>query len=268
MSERIELPTGGTIEVFHTEGQDKKYMIYFHGGGLIYGSKSDLPQELKQVFLDQDFTVLAVDYLLAPNSTLEEIFAALVESFGAITEYIGPHAFSFCGRSAGSYLMLLLTNHLIKQKSNRQPEQLINFYGYTDFSFITAERKLADIIVTEAQIQNIDREARVWDDPFLQRYLLYIYAVQNKKLVDYYGLTEQNQAIFTISQEEHQLFPPIFSTASTADQEVPFRYSKQLVRKQSQDLFAPVYYLNHDFLKETQDEQVIRVFDKLATWLK
>ncbi|MBL1225514.1 alpha/beta hydrolase [Enterococcus sp. BWR-S5] len=267
MSEKIQLPNGGTIELFRPDTQVQKYMIYFHGGGLVYGSKSDLPNELKQLFLAKEYTVVTVDYLLAPNNTLPEIFSALTQSFHAIQELIGQHSFSFCGRSAGSYLMLLLTNHLLEQKSAALPEQLINFYGYTDFSFLDTERSLSDVAVTKQMIEKTDTVLPVWDDPFLQRYLLYIYGVQNQLLKSYYGLTEQNQDSFTINKEALQVFPPLFSTASTADQEIPFKYSKQLVRKQTSDLFVPVYYLNHDFLKETQDKQVITVFDKLMEWL-
>jgi acetyl esterase/lipase len=267
MSKKIQLAQGETIELFQPDIETQKYMLYFHGGGLVYGSKNDLPTELKQLFLAKGYTLITVDYLLAPNSTLSEILAALIQSFHAIQEQIDPHPFSFCGRSAGSYLMLLLTNHLIDQKSAVLPEQLVNFYGYTDLTFLDAERKLTDQAVTEQMIQKTETGLPVWDDPFLQRYLLYIYAVQNHLLRDYYGLTEQNQSAFTIPLEKLQLFPPIFSTASTADQEIPFKYSKQLIRKNSTDIFVPVYYLKHDFLKEVQDDQVIKVFDKLAKWL-
>lgn len=267
MSEKIQLANGGTIELFHTDTAIKKYMIYFHGGGLVYGSRNDLPTELKQLFLNKGYTLITVDYLLAPNSTLTEIVSALIQSFHEIQERIGQASFSFCGRSAGSYLMLLLTNHLIQQQSTTMPEQLVNFYGYTDFAFLDTERNLSDVAVTEQMIKKTETALPVWDDPFLQRYLLYIYGVQNHLLKEYYGLTEQSQSAFTISSEKLQLFPPLFSTASTADQEIPFKYSKQLVRKNTKDIFVPVYYLKHDFLKEVQDEQVITVLDKLAQWL-
>ncbi|MBP1047050.1 alpha/beta hydrolase [Enterococcus sp. BWM-S5] len=267
MSEKIQLTTGETIELFHANVLVKKYMIYFHGGGLVYGSKNDLPKELKQLFLDKGYTVITMDYLLTPNNTLTELFSALVQTFHAICDQIEHAPFSFCGRSAGSYLMLLLTRYLIENEPEEQPEQLINFYGYTDLSFITSERKLVDIPVTEKEIQAIDTTSPVWDDPLLQRYLLYIYAVQHQKLASYYGITEQTSADFTITETQRQPFPPIFSTASTADQEVPFHYSKALIRKNTRDMFVPVYYLKHDFLKETQDDQVLKVFGKLADWL-
>lgn len=267
MSETIQLTTGGTIEWFHADTPNKKYMLYFHGGGLVYGSKSDLPKQLKQLFLDKGFSVITVDYRLAPNNTLSEISSGVVQSFYSIHELIGQQPFSFCGRSAGSYLMMLLTSHLIDQKTAALPEQLINFYGYTDLDFINMKRSLSDVLVTEAQLQSVEMAIPVWDDPLLQRYLLYIYAVQNQKLADYYGLTEQNRPKLTISREKLQQFPPLFSTASTTDQEIPFKYSKRLVRKNTQDLFVPVYDLPHDFLKETQDKQVINVMDRLALWL-
>ena len=35
---------------------------------MIYGTKSDLPEELKELFTSNGYTVLALDYLLAPNT--------------------------------------------------------------------------------------------------------------------------------------------------------------------------------------------------------
>ena len=51
-----------------------------------------------------------------------------------------------------------------------------------------------------------------------------------------------------------------------ADEEVPFRYSKAL-KKIPDSKFIAVYDLPHDFLKETDDDQVQMVFSRLNTWL-
>ena len=95
MKKTITLANGAAVDSYSTDN-DQKVLLYFHGGGLIYGSKNDLPSELKKRFLAKGYTVLAVDYLLAPNSTLPEIVAALEESFYLLKEsVIGDRPFGF-----------------------------------------------------------------------------------------------------------------------------------------------------------------------------
>ncbi len=33
--------------------ESTNYVVYLHGGGMIYGTKSDLPEELKELFTKQ-----------------------------------------------------------------------------------------------------------------------------------------------------------------------------------------------------------------------
>lgn len=70
MSENITLDSGGTVAVARPEASAKGAVIYIHGGGFVYGSKSDLPQALQNVFLNKGYIMLAIDYLLTPNSSL------------------------------------------------------------------------------------------------------------------------------------------------------------------------------------------------------
>ena len=47
-------------------------LIYLHGGGLVFGERTDLPSEYIEV-LRRKFNVLAADYRLAPESNLDDI---------------------------------------------------------------------------------------------------------------------------------------------------------------------------------------------------
>lgn len=53
-------------------------IIYLHGGGLIWGSRFDLPEEYIQLFLSAGYHFLTLDYPLAPEVELPEIEAASV----------------------------------------------------------------------------------------------------------------------------------------------------------------------------------------------
>lgn len=268
MSDIITLDSGGTASVVRPETPAKGVMIYFHGGGFVYGSKSDLPQALQNIFLNKGYTVLAIDYLLTPNSSLADSLAQMQQTLAELQEKeIKSLPFSFCGRSAGGFAITFLTKQLIEQ-NKPLPEQLIHFYGYSDLAFINNPRELADTTVTKEMIAGIDQSQPVWDDPFLQRYLLYVYGVQQQKLSEFYQVTQEDSARFAIEKNSLQQFPRTFSSASTTDEEVPFKYSKQLKRLISDCKFVPVYNLEHDFLKHTEDEQVEKVLSSLEEWLK
>ncbi|MGH2311273.1 alpha/beta hydrolase, partial [Enterococcus faecalis] len=62
--------------------------------------------------------------------------------------------------------------------------------------------------------------------------------------------------------------PTCSSTASSTDEEVSFRYSKKIGRTISESTFKAIYYLEHDFLKQTKDTSVITLFEQLDSWLK
>lgn len=268
MKRQIHLTNGSEATIFTPlTKMAPRYILYFHGGGLVYGSKADLSENLLRLFLERGYTVISFDYLLAPNSSLFEIFSQLKQTWQEIENTIIQGApFSFCGRSAGSYLMLLLTKWLQKERQVL-PHQLINFYGYYDLKFITLPRRLTSEVITEEMIQGINQKTPVWDDPFMQRYLLYLYGVSHQLLNQFYGLTTANQVEFELTLADLTNLPPVFSTASTGDNEVPFKYSKILARQNTAGKFFPVYYLPHDFLKEA-DSAVTNVLQALKEWLE
>jgi hypothetical protein len=113
----------------------------------------------------------------------------------------------------------------------------------------------------------LDQTEIVWDDPQFQRYLPYVYWVQQQELTTIYGLTAEALSDYAIDPELLAQFPPIFSSASSTDEEVPFRYSKGL-KKVPKSKFVPVYDLPHDFLKNVEEPQVQMVFQRLARWLE
>ena len=93
----------------------KASVLYFHGGGLLYGSREDLPDPHLQILTDAGFAVIAFDYPLSPGAKLPDIFADVCAS---IEMYLSdpalfsgasaaPLPYFLFGRSAGAYLCLL-----------------------------------------------------------------------------------------------------------------------------------------------------------------
>lgn len=264
MKKEWQLTTGASVSLYPAS---EKYLIYFHGGGFVYGTRQDIPASLIALFQEQQYSVLTVDYLLAPNSSLVEILALNWQNFQELqATVLKDNPFCFCGRSAGGYLMLALTQQLLKEQQ-RLPEKLVNFYGYTDLSFIENKRVLQQPLLSKEQVPSLNQTEIVWDDPQFQRYLPYVYWVQQQELTTIYGLTAEALSDYAIDPELLVQFPPIFSSASSTDEEVPFRYSKGL-KKVPKSKFVPVYDLPHDFLKNVEEPQVQMVFQQLARWLK
>ncbi|MBO0460266.1 alpha/beta hydrolase [Enterococcus sp. DIV1298c] len=268
MKETKQLLDDITVTIEHAQSNTPKYILYLHGGGLIYGSKNDLPHALKNRFLDQGYTILSLDYLLAPNTSVAEIIETLNKSFSVLGKMIiQEQPFGICGRSAGSYLMFHLTKHLGRNKEIT-PNFLINFYGYTDFEFLKKAPSPTERTLTAEVLTGIDQETPLADDPLMTRALLYHYGQQQGILADYYGLPKsQDWSNYAIREEELADFPPCFSTASTTDQEVPFASSKRLSKQIPDSRFKPVYDLEHDFLKQTSEPQVQTVLKELSDWL-
>lgn len=96
------------LDVYHPAGRDGfKTIVWFHGGGLIEGSKQ-VPAELRQ----KGVCVVAVNYRLSPMATapayIEDAAAAIAWTFANISRYGGnPEEIYVGGHSAGGYLALM-----------------------------------------------------------------------------------------------------------------------------------------------------------------
>ena len=54
-------------------------IIYFHGGGLLYGVRDDLPKIYVNQFLDSGYDLLLLDYPLAPESNIDTILSSSLD---------------------------------------------------------------------------------------------------------------------------------------------------------------------------------------------
>ena len=91
-----------------TEKKDLPVVVWFHGGGLTGGSKY-IPDQLK----DKDLIVVAVNYRLMPNVTIDKCIddaaTAVAWTFTHIKSYGGdPKKIIVSGHSAGGYLTAMV----------------------------------------------------------------------------------------------------------------------------------------------------------------
>lgn len=108
-------------------------IVYLHGGCLIYGSRKGVDPRQLELYLAAGYTVVALDYRLAPETKLPEIVADLQDAFRWIGD-AGPGLFAAdpgrlaaVGHSAGGYLALMSGCG-----AGACPRAIVSFYGYGD----------------------------------------------------------------------------------------------------------------------------------------
>lgn len=108
-------------------------IVYFHGGGLIFGTRREFTDEQALYFKELGYNIISVDYRLAPETKLMDIVEDVESSIHWIRTKIeesydiNTQQMILMGRSAGGYLALLLASKL-KEK----PKAVISLYGYGD----------------------------------------------------------------------------------------------------------------------------------------
>lgn len=92
----------------------KPCLMWLHGGGLIFGSRTVSPRPaFTQALVERGFVVACVDYRLAPETPLEAIAGDVADAWqwlcGPGAEAVGadPQRMAVAGASAGAYLALL-----------------------------------------------------------------------------------------------------------------------------------------------------------------
>jgi len=110
-------------------------ILWIHGGALILGSRTDINRGQLKEYLRAGYTLVAIDYRLAPETKLPAIVEDLRDAFRWVREK-GPSLFgadrdriAAIGHSAGGYLTLMSGFSV-----SPRPKVLVSFYGYGDIT--------------------------------------------------------------------------------------------------------------------------------------
>lgn len=253
-------------------------IFYFHGGGLVFGSSRDLPAPYRNLFQQAGFDLLSLAYPLAPETSLCDILDASrtwVEHIAAHPELCGYDTmppYALFGRSAGAFLALNIAHRIraSKKEGIRMPSCVLSFYGYHTFLLPEFSRPAAAYTrlpaVPEAVVNRLIQSEAVTEGDLQTRYSIYIYARQQGTWTRFLGTTEEITSS-CLSEEDLKELPPCFFTASSADQDVPFRESKYMVAHVPGSIFKPVYYLEHDFDRDTSRKEGMQVYRDALVWM-
>jgi len=123
-------------DVFRCPDQEiRPAIIWIHGGALIFDSRKDLSYEQLEMYLKEGYTIVSIDYRLAPESKLAEIIEDLADAYSWILSKgpglfnIDPDRIAIVGHSAGGYLTLVAGFRFMPS-----PKALVVFYGYGDIT--------------------------------------------------------------------------------------------------------------------------------------
>jgi len=123
-------------DVYRYPGEElRPGIIWIHGGALIFGTREGFPSEQIEMYLKAGYTVISIDYRLAPETKLAGIIEDLedayawVRSEGPTLFNIDANRIAIVGHSAGGYLSLM-AGYCLKPS----PKALVSFYGYGDIT--------------------------------------------------------------------------------------------------------------------------------------
>ena len=250
----------------------KAAVLYFHGGGLLYGTREDLPELHIEMLTKAGYAILSYDYPLAPTCTLEVIHkdvCASVHNYLVNAEsYVGAKLPYFLwGRSAGAYLCLLAA---AKGDFFVNPHGIISYYGYgflCDNWFKTPNpHYLSFPTVSASCIQNLSYKIET-DGPMDTHFMRYVYARQTGNWKNLIFPDREKFLYLNYSLRLCDRLPcPLFCAHSTGDTDVPYEEFLELQKKYRPDIFVASTDI-HDFDRLTDTAITKDLLEKTIQFL-
>ena len=133
--QKNQFDTYGTLPLEVTilkAAQPRISLLYFHGGGFLYGQREDLPQDYVHQLLAAGVSLYLFDYPLAPEVALRYLpsckkAVAWFLDEGWQFSGVGTNEYVLFGRSAGGFSDLTDRTHKALGAKG-----LIRFYGYQE----------------------------------------------------------------------------------------------------------------------------------------
>lgn len=269
---------------FDTEQKPKAYILYFHGGGLLFGTRTDLPKLHLESLTKAGYCIAAYDYPLAPAAKLEAIFEDVCASIRHYTEnsplYLeayteasrtdipaGPFPYFLWGRSAGAYLCLLAG---ARGSFAHKPAGILSYYGYgflCDGWFMTPSNYYCSLPAVSESILNAASCAVHAGGDMNTHYSIYVYARQTGKWADLIYAGRQKFFYLDYTLRTCDKLPcPLFCAHSTGDTDVPYSEFLELCTRYQAQRFVASHSM-HDFDRDEKSPVTARLMEATLKFL-
>ena len=244
-------------------------IIYIHGGGLIYGSRSDLPKEYLNLFLDNGYDFLSMDYPFYPEVDIPKILECVADGISWFLDHaqsllgLSSSSYILFGRSSGAYLALHGT-----ARAPIKPAALISLYGYFDLtdesltgpnahycSFPPVNPKLAQKAISPFPLSESAPE---------KRFMLYLYHRQKGSWLSSDTLSFSE---LSLAPSCFQDFPRTFLSYSIFDQDVPCNQSRKMGKYIRETEVFEVDEPVHDFDRNPSLKASKELYSRILSWL-
>ena len=256
-----------------TQIEMKTVILYFHGGGFVFGDRDDLPEPYIDHLMNSGIGIVAVDYPLAPETklpTILEVTNKITKWF--VQEFLPAKkqsSYFIMGRSAGAFLAL--TNGVYTEQLSTRPLGIISLYGYynlNDSSFNVPNRYyLKYPKVNEQVVSSLIQKEPLFKSANQNRFLVYLAARQKGDWMNLFLTSTQQKRVFSINHEKLKQLPPLFLASSTKDPDVPSRQSRQLANLHANASLHLVDIEEHDFDRTHIATLGIDIYQKMTTWI-
>lgn len=251
----------------------KAAILYFHGGGLIYGSRGDLPARHLETFCSKGYAVIALDYPLAPGAKIPVIIDDVkksiewyIESRGTILQ--APLPYFLWGRSAGAYLCLLM----LKEKLSEMPAGILSYYGYgllCDGWFNSQSPFYSKYPPVSEACLSVLSQGLCANRHIDEFFVAYVFLRQTGKWssVFYDGDEDSLLVGFSLRGFKPESDPPVFLAHSTNDPDVPFSEYCRLSNLLSDSSSFTVSLPAHDFDRDAGSAETKRLLSESLNFL-
>ena len=248
-------------------------ILYFHGGGLLYGNREDLPEKHVNAVTAAGYTIIAFDYPLSPAAKLDTI---LDDVCGSVNDYLDniekyieePLPYFLWGRSSGAYLCLIAA---ASGKLKQKPVAVLSFYGYgflCDNWYQMPSKYYCKLPkVDEACLNGIPQEMHA-NGGLDTHYSIYVYARQsgNWKNLIYDG--RDKFFLLDYSLRTKDKFPcPLFCAHSTGDTDVPYSEFLELCNRYHAKRFIAATDV-HDFDRDEDSPFTNRLLEATLAFME
>lgn len=275
---------------FDTDHKPKACILYFHGGGLLYGTRTDLPEFHLTSMTEAGYSIIAFDYPLAPSAKLDLILDDICASINHYIENFSSYSAAYTeapkknqtslefthsealpyflwGRSAGAYLCLLAGAH---GKFTKKPAGILSYYGYgflCDGWFMTPSNYYCALpAVNESALSAVPSVIHAVGD-LNTHYSVYVYARQTGKWIDMIYAGRQKFFYLDYTLRTCDKLPcPLFCAHSTGDTDVPYSEFLELCNKYQPQRFVASHNM-HDFDRDTKNPVTMRLMEATIKFL-